>query len=231
MKYKKGDLVQILDDIKDAYEEVWHKKGDVLPIAYIAEDGEGLMFDSKLGIHYSRVKLVESHNNTGKEIERKFLVTSKDYLKYRIDNHMYIQGYLSGAGPANHKNVVRVRIDGTFGKAWITVKGVNTGCTRMEYEYEIPVKDAKQLINLCEGIVDKNRHFCIYKRKNWYVDEFLGPNSPLVVAEIELKKENEKFQLPPWVGEEVTNSFSYYCSMLAYHPYNEWDPIITGIKK
>ncbi len=152
------------------------------------------------------------------EIERKFLVRgefrSQVKKKYRIT-----QGYLSSVPERS----VRVRIKGK--KAWITVKGPGneTGTTRFEWEKQISVSDAVQLLNICEpGVIDKTRHIVEYEGHVFEVDEFHGDNDGLIVAEIELKTEYEPFEKPNWLGNEITGDIRYYNAMLSGNPYKYW---------
>lgn len=152
-----------------------------------------------------------------KEIERKFLVKGTDF-KDLGNWTLYRQGYLS----TDENAVVRVRVSGQ--KAYITVKGMNIGASRDEFEYEIPLSEANQMIEfLCKKpIIEKNRYVINYKGSIWEVDEFLGKNSGLVVAEIELESESDKFEKPEWIGEEVTGDQRYYNSNLISSPFIEW---------
>jgi adenylate cyclase len=114
-----------------------------------------------------------------------------------------------------------VRIAGP--KAFLTIKGVPTGATRVEFEYEIPLADAGQLLKLSDGpIVEKNRYVIDHEGSRWEVDEFLGDNAGLVIAEIELRSEDQPFSRPEWLGGEVTGDFRYYNSSLASYPYSQW---------
>ena len=154
-----------------------------------------------------------------KEIERKFLV-SGDFKKHAIKSHKIAQGYLS----AVPERTVRVRIRDHQG--FITIKGISnaTGTTRYEWEKEIPVNEAENLLLLCEPtIIEKTRHI-VPANDNLYfeVDEFLGDNNGLLIAEIELPDENMEFTKPSWLGEEVTGQLKYYNAMLAKKPYREW---------
>lgn len=170
-------------------------------------------------LYYLRTQIIKKGIVMGKEIERKYLVTDN---QYRIQSCVtYIQqGYLI----SQKERVVRVRIKGD--KGYVTIKGENIGATRSEYEYAIPVVDAKEIIeNLCEKpIIEKNRY--IYKAEDghvWEIDEFLGDNQGLVVAEIELSDEREEFTLPKWIGEDVTYDARYYNSNLIKNPYKNWN--------
>ena len=151
------------------------------------------------------------------EIERKFLVGNDSY---KLEGHsVYIhQGFLS----TEKERVVRVRIAGK--KAYITVKGISKGIGRAEFEYKIPMEDAKYMLeHLCTGpTIEKNRYYVNKGGFIWEVDEFLGDNAGLVVAEIELDSEEQDFPKPDWLGEEVTGDARYYNANLVKKPYKEW---------
>ena len=153
----------------------------------------------------------------GIEIERKFLV-SDDSWKSLASPELYKQAYLS----LEPKRTVRVRIVGDRG--WLTVKGENFGTTRPEFEYVIPKTDADKMISqLClSPYIEKNRYVIPQGKHTWEVDEFLGSNLGLVVAEIELSKENETFEIPSWIGDEVTEQKKYYNSSLIKLPFSKW---------
>lgn len=153
----------------------------------------------------------------GVEIERKFLPANDGWRGQGTPTRMR-QGYLV----ADPVRTVRVRIEGE--RAVITIKGQSTGATRGEWEYEIPVPDATELLDgLCEQPqVEKIRHRIEHAGHTWEVDEFLGENAGLVVAEIELDAEDETFALPPWIGREVTGDKRYYNSSLIRRPYAQW---------
>ncbi len=154
----------------------------------------------------------------GFEIERKFLVAA-DYKPYVCRSEEIIQGYLS----SHPERTVRIRIKGE--KAYITIKGLSndSGLTRFEWEKEIAVNEAKELIPLCEpGIIDKVRHYIPNQDKMFEVDEFRGENEGLTLAEIELDSEDEIFVKPNWLGDEVTGDRRYYNSYLATTPYSKW---------
>ena len=153
------------------------------------------------------------------EIERKFLVTD-DRFKTLSSHKKYIkQGFLN----SDKHRVVRVRIiDDT---AFITVKGVSnaSGTSRFEWEKEISVEDAEQLMLLCEpGIIEKYRHYHRLNDHTFEIDEFLGDNLGLIVAEVELQKELEVFEAPSYLGKEVTGDQQYYNSNLSKHPFQLW---------
>lgn len=152
------------------------------------------------------------------EIERKFLVTSAAYKKEAFSQNRIKQGYLSSVP----ERTVRVRLKGN--KAYITIKGVSnaTGMSRFEWEKEIPVNEAENLLLLCEkGIIDKTRFEVKVGIHTYEVDEFYGENEGLVIAEIELQSENETFEKPSWLGKEVTNDKRYYNSYLSNNPYKQ----------
>ncbi len=153
-----------------------------------------------------------------KEIERKFLVKG-DFKKNVKKEKRIIQGYLSSVP----ERTVRVRIKGE--KGFITVKGIGneSGASRFEWEKEIPVEEVKELLKICEpGIIDKTRYLVDVGNHTFEVDEFYGDNEGLIVAEVELKEENEEFEKPDWLGEEVTGDKKYYNSMLMKNPYKNW---------
>jgi CYTH domain-containing protein len=152
-----------------------------------------------------------------KEIERKFLVASEDWRALARGSR-YRQGYLSTV----KERTVRVRtIDD---KGFLTVKGITVGATRSEYEYEIPAADAAEMLNdLCEKpIIEKNRYKIPLGGVTWEVDEFLGVNDGLIVAEVELQSENQSFPKPDWIGEEVTDDPRYFNANLIARPYKSW---------
>ena len=153
----------------------------------------------------------------GIEIERKFLPAGDGWRGQGTPTLMR-QGYLV----ADAVRTVRVRIEGE--RAVITVKGKSSGISRGEWEYEIPLADAAELLDgLCEQpLVEKVRHRIAHAGHTWEVDEFLGLNAGLVVAEIELGAEDEAFEKPEWVGAEVTGEKRYYNSNLIRLPYSRW---------
>lgn len=152
----------------------------------------------------------------GIEIERKFLVRDRSW-KALAPGVLYRQGYLSRASG----RTVRVRLAGDRG--YLTIKGKSQGFSRAEFEYEVPAEEAKQMLELCDGgLVEKTRHHIPFGGFVWEVDEFLGDNAGLVVAEIELPAEDTAFPLPPWVGEEVTADPRYANSKLSERPYSTW---------
>lgn len=153
------------------------------------------------------------------EIERKFLVKSEDFKKVAFKETRITQGYLS----STPDRTVRVRIKGKTGYLTIKGEGNASGASRYEWEIEIPVIEAEELLKICEpGIIDKTRFEVKYGIHTFEVDEFYGENSGLIVAEIELKSEDEAFTKPDWVGEEVTGDSKYYNSMLVKSPFTKW---------
>ncbi len=152
------------------------------------------------------------------EIERKFLVKG-DFKADSFKATRITQGYLSSVP----ERTVRVRVKGEKGYITIKGKGNDSGASRYEWEKEIPVDEVKELLKLCEpGIIDKTRYLVKAGEHTFEVDEFYGENEGLVMAEVELKDENEDFIKPAWLGEEVTGDVRYYNSMLMKHPYTKW---------
>lgn len=149
------------------------------------------------------------------EIERKFLVVGTEWRTGA--GTRICQGYLN----RDMDRTVRVRLAGE--RAYLTVKGPTRGATRAEFEYEIPVADAEQLLTLCEGpVIEKVRWLVLHGEHTWEVDEFQGVNAGLVVAEIELTSEDESFSKPRWLGREVSADSRYFNSQLATNPYCNW---------
>lgn len=152
------------------------------------------------------------------EIERKFLVAgdfkSSSYKSIRIT-----QAYLSSVP----ERTVRLRIKGD--KGFITIKGIASasGASRYEWEKEVPVNEIKELLQLCEpGLIDKTRYLVKAGKHIFEIDEFYGENEGLVVAEVELASEDEKFEKPSWLGKEVTGEMKYYNAFLIKNPYIKW---------
>jgi len=155
----------------------------------------------------------------GLEIERKFLVKA-DFKSEAFASTRIVQGYLSSVP----ERAVRIRIKGN--KAYLTIKGTSSsnGLSRYEWEKEIPVDDAEELLKLCEpGIIDKVRYLIKIGEHTFEVDEFHGDNEGLIIAEIELSKEDEYFIHPDWLGEEVTGDIKYYNVSLIKNPYKKWE--------
>lgn len=151
----------------------------------------------------------------GMEIERKFLVCG-DWSRDVTDSIQITQGYLN----LDKNRTVRVRIKGRRG--FLTVKGPTNGVSRFEWEKEIPVDEAREMMKLCTGVIDKTRHLAPIGDHYYEIDEFHGDNEGLIVAEIELRSEDEQFIRPDWLGEEVSHERRYYNSQLIINPYKNW---------
>ena len=152
------------------------------------------------------------------EIERKFLLRSDAWRALARSRVLMRQGYLS----SNNHSSIRVRIAGD--DAWLNLKAKRSTRTRLEFEYAIPRADADEILSdLCSGpLVEKYRHEIVAGPHVWEIDEFLGDNAGLIVAEIELGSEDESFERPEWLGAEVTEDERYYNFNLAKQPYREW---------
>lgn len=152
------------------------------------------------------------------EIERKFLLKSDDWRDQVLTHAVLRQGYLSHDAQSS----VRIRITGD--KADINVKSTRDGIYRMEYEYGIPLADAEEMLKLVahQPLIEKTRHIVQWGNHRWEIDEFLGDNSGLIVAEVELGDVNEAFERPPWVGKEVSTDARYYNSNLSKLPFSAW---------
>ncbi|RDK88395.1 CYTH domain-containing protein [Marinirhabdus gelatinilytica] len=153
------------------------------------------------------------------EIERKFLVKNNSYKTEAVSKKRIVQGFLN----THPERTVRVRIKGE--QAFLTVKGKSNaaGTIRLEWESEITVQDAEALLALCEdGQIDKVRYEIPVKDHIFEVDEFFGNNKGLTLAEVELKEENEPFEKPDWLGDEVTGEVQYYNSQLTKKPFTLW---------
>lgn len=153
------------------------------------------------------------------EIERKFLVTNSDFIALATAKNRIVQGYLN----SDPERTVRIRIKGNKGYLTIKGKGNESGTSRLEWETEIPLIDAEQLLSLCEkGVIDKIRYEIPVENHIYEVDVFSGENNGLIIAEIELQDETETFSKPNWLGEEVTGNKKYYNAYLSNHPYQSW---------
>lgn len=158
------------------------------------------------------------------EIERKFLVCDDSYRSLACAKSRIKQGYLC----SEHGRTVRVRI--RDGNGFLTIKGKSdeSGLRRYEWEHEIPLQEAEELMLLCEpGVIDKTRYLVKSDRHVFEVDEFYGENEGLVIAEVELSSEEEDFVRPAFLGKEVTGQIEYYNSSLRKHPYMKWDKQTT----
>jgi len=153
------------------------------------------------------------------EIERKFLVLSTVFLKEAYNENRIVQAYLN----SNPERAVRIRIKDSKGYLTIKGKGNASGTTRLEWETEIQLKDAENLLLICEeGRIDKTRYEVQVGRHLFEVDVFKGKNEGLVIAEIELGTEEEEFEKPHWLGMEVTSDERFYNAYLSKHPYQSW---------
>ena len=149
-----------------------------------------------------------------KEIERKFLI-HKELFKPKDEGELIAQGYLSD------DPTIRVRIKKDRG--FLTIKSKTIGISRNEYEYEIPKNDAEELLKICEpSIIVKRRYIIEEKNSCWEVDIFEGDNEGLIIAEIELKSEEEEFYKPNWIAEEVSFDEKYFNSNLSKNPFKNW---------
>ncbi len=153
----------------------------------------------------------------GVEIERKFLLRDESWRESAGPGVPYVQGYMRTS-----KGILRARIAGE--KAFLTLKGESSGASRLEFEYPIPMEDARVILSsLCEGpLIEKLRHIVPFQGFRWELDVFKGGNEGLVVAELELASESQSFPLPPWAGLEVTGDLRYSNSNLARNPYRSW---------
>ena len=152
-----------------------------------------------------------------KEIERKFLIRDDTWRGQDGGKH-YRQGYLSTV----KERTVRVRTTGD--KGFITIKGISIDATRSEYEYEIPLADANEMLDrLCERpLIEKTRYRVSHEGLVWEIDEFEGDNRGLIVTEVELKDETQSITLPVWVGQEVTDDPRYFNANLVANPFSQW---------
>lgn len=152
------------------------------------------------------------------EIERKFLVNS-DAWRDGQPGVLLQQGYLS----RDPDRTVRVRVAGDA--AFLTIKGRSEGISRVEFEYPVPVEDARALLALClPPLIEKRRHEVRHGGHVWEIDEFLGANAGLIVAELELPAEDTAFEHPSWLGREVSDDPRYYNSNLSQVPFSAWEP-------
>ena len=152
-----------------------------------------------------------------REIERKFLLKSDAWRSHVRQSRQMSQGYLASGGNVS----VRVRVAGD--EAWLNIKAGGFVASRLEYEYPLPLEDARELLALAKGpVIEKTRHFIEQGALTWEIDEFHGDNSGLVVAELELDSEGADFASPPWLGVEVTELRRYYNVCLVTHPYRAW---------
>ncbi|MHC1479515.1 CYTH domain-containing protein [Frateuria aurantia] len=160
------------------------------------------------------------------EIERKFLLRNAQWREQIQHSEVIAQGYLVGMQALLQglaKSSVRVRLSGE--QAWLNIKSATRGVSRAEYEYPVPLADARELLDqLCDGVVEKVRHHVLYEGALFEVDEFTGSNQGLIVAEIELPAVDAAFPRPSWLGAEVSQLERYYNVCLIDHPYAKWSP-------
>ncbi len=150
------------------------------------------------------------------EIERKFLVKGEAW-RSQATGILYRQGYLL----ANQGKTVRVRRAGDRG--YLTIKGATQGISRHEFEYDIPLSDAEELLNMCDRpLIEKTRYTLQHKGLTWEVDEFWGDNKGLIIAEVELTDPDQSVQLPDWIDREVSADPRYFNAALARNPYQSW---------
>ncbi|MGZ4999268.1 MAG: CYTH domain-containing protein [Methylomonas sp.] len=152
------------------------------------------------------------------EVEHKFLLANEDWRQEIHHSVHYKQGYLSSSPMSS----VRVRISDSH--AWLNIKSATIGSYRQEFEYEIPLTDANVILDeLChKPLIEKMRHFVYRDPYVWEIDEFMGDNEGLIVAEIELSQIGESFEKPAWLGAEVTEDLRYYNNNLTRNPYKDW---------
>lgn len=152
------------------------------------------------------------------EVEHKFLLANNDWRQQIMHSEVFKQGYLSSQPTSS----IRVRI--CEHRAWLNIKSATIGTHRHEYEYEIPLADAEEILShLCnKPLIEKTRHYVRHRDNLWEIDEFEGANQGLIVAEIELDEIGQSFDKPEWLGIEVTDDLRYYNNNLALHPYSEW---------
>jgi CYTH domain-containing protein len=162
-------------------------------------------------------EVIEELANMSKEIERKFLVRG-DAWRTLAKGIMYRQGYLNSA----KERTVRIRT--ADARAFLTIKGITVGATRAEYEYEIPFDDGKEMLNALaeKPLIEKRRYKIPSGSLTWEVDEFLGENAGLIIAEVELASEDQVLEKPSWVGDEVTEDPRYFNANLVKNPFSRW---------
>ncbi|MBN2606343.1 MAG: CYTH domain-containing protein [Thiotrichales bacterium] len=157
-----------------------------------------------------------------REIERKFLVANLDWKQLAKKKTHMAQGYLNDIQQPGSKSSIRIRLEGD--EATINIKSLEIGLSRDEYEYPVDVSDAEKMLKtLAVGpVIEKVRYLVDIEEHTWEIDEFLGDNDGLIVAEVELDSEDEALELPEWIGREVTNIVRYYNISLTQKPYTTW---------
>ena len=155
----------------------------------------------------------------GVEIERKFLLANNHWRTENIQGILYRQGYLG----REKERTVRIRVAGK--NAYLTIKGISQGAQRLEFEYEIPLHDANEMMHtMCiKPLIEKYRYKIQHSGLIWEIDEFLGDNAGLILAEVELQHPEQNIILPDWIGTEVTGDPGYYNANLIKNPYKNWD--------
>lgn len=158
----------------------------------------------------------------GIEIERKFLLKNDEWKAHVTETHVIKQGYLQSGMETSQKSSVRIRITNKL--ANINIKSAELSAVRQEYEYEIPLHDAQEMLtSFCGGvIIEKTRYYVPYGSHLWEIDIFDGLNAGMVMAEIELSSLDEYFDKPDWLGPEVSHDERYYNNYLLKHPYRQW---------
>ena len=156
------------------------------------------------------------------ETERKFLLKNADWRRVAVSCSLIRQAYAHFEGNSHLTFRIRLADD----QAFLTLKGPVSGCSRKEYEYPIPRQDAEEILKeFCrEGRIEKYRYRVPFGKHVWEIDEFLGKNTGLIVAEVELDSPEEELEIPDWIGREVTGELRFYNSRLLDHPYREWEP-------
>ena len=159
----------------------------------------------------------------GTEIERKFLLKNDDWKAHVTETHIIKQGYLQSGLDPSQKSSVRIRISNK--QANINVKSAELSAVRQEFEYDIPLHDAEQMLQtLCGGsVIEKTRYYVPYESHLWEIDVFIGENKGLEMAEVELSRLDEHFERPDWLGAEVSHDERYYNNYLIKNPYRSWD--------
>jgi adenylate cyclase len=167
---------------------------------------------------FQNIPFLFKGKNMALEIEHKFLLATEDWRREIQHSEILKQGYLSSQPTSS----IRVRI--CEERAWLNIKSATIGTHRHEYEYEIPVDDAREILfHLCnKPLIEKTRHYVQHGNDLWEIDEFEGVNQGLIIAEIELSEIGQSFDKPTWLGKEVTEDLRYYNNNLALHPYAEW---------
>ncbi|MBE9198714.1 MULTISPECIES: CYTH domain-containing protein [unclassified Nodularia (in: cyanobacteria)] len=152
-----------------------------------------------------------------KEIERKYLLKEDTWRKV-AQGSVYCQGYIAT------KDQVTVRVRIIENQGYVTIKGPSVECSRLEFEYPIPVEDAQEMLNtLCQKpFIEKIRYKVAWGGLIWEIDEFDGLNKGLILAEVELNDANQQIELPPWIGEEVSHDHRYFNSYLVTNPFSQW---------